>query len=232
MWFCRGGNQTRFFGERSLCFGCAFDFVHENCCCVQNAILPVSRCILTKFAFLVPRMPTPLDFHVSPLASHTKQMFLCLCSVFRKTEQRANTNSLRQQLDQRNRTQGFQATGARPVLGQQGAGAHGQQLGGPVYAPQNWGNMWQRPPPPVPGNYNTVNHQRQQNHEETHRSVNAGLEIPDNSKPLRTPEETNWLRANLEKVFPDESEKIHRILFNHPFETDLNKLSGYLLEVL
>ena len=53
-----------------------------------------------------------------------------------------------------------------------------------------------------------------------------------NSTPLRTKELTNWLASNLEKIFPDDSDKVRRILDNHPSETDMNKLSGYLLEIL
>ena len=52
------------------------------------------------------------------------------------------------------------------------------------------------------------------------------------NKPLRTKEVTNWLAANLEKIFPDDGGKVRRILDNHPDETDMNKLSGYLLEIL
>ena len=53
-----------------------------------------------------------------------------------------------------------------------------------------------------------------------------------NSKPLRTKEVTNWLAANLEKIFANDADKVRRILENHPFETDMNKLSSYILEIL
>ena len=52
------------------------------------------------------------------------------------------------------------------------------------------------------------------------------------NKPLRKKEVTDWLAANLGKIFPNDGDKIHRILDNHPFETDMNKLSGFLLEIL
>lgn len=53
-----------------------------------------------------------------------------------------------------------------------------------------------------------------------------------NAKPLRTKEITDWLAVNLKKVFPSDADKVQRVLENHPFETDMNRLSGYILEIL
>ena len=54
----------------------------------------------------------------------------------------------------------------------------------------------------------------------------------DQAKKLRTKESTEWLATKLNNVFPDNNDKVQRILDNHPYETDLNKLSSYILEVL
>ena len=82
-----------------------------------------------------------------------------------------------------------------------------------------------------PNLQNTAPTQRHQIQQTQHQTRPTGA-IPVANKPLRSKEVTNWLAANLEKIFPDDGEKVRRILENHPFETDMNKLSGYLLEIL
>ena len=95
----------------------------------------------------------------------------------------------------------------------------------PIYVPQAKGNMQYRQQQP---NYpNTATGNKVQ-----HANPVTGAMQGSNSKPLRTKEVTNWLAANLEKIFANDADKVRRILENHPFETDMNKLSSYILEIL
>ena len=82
-----------------------------------------------------------------------------------------------------------------------------------------------------PNFHNTAPTQRHQIQQTQQQTQPTGA-IHKANKPSRSKEVTNWLAANLEKIFPDDGDKVSRILENHPSETDMNKLSGYLLEIL
>ena len=98
------------------------------------------------------------------------------------------------------------------------------------YVPQAKGNIHHRQQQPNYHNTATGNKGQQQQVQHTTQFTDATQ--PGNSKPLRTKEVTEWLAANLEKIFANDADKVRRILDNHPFETDMNKLSSYILEIL
>ena len=76
-----------------------------------------------------------------------------------------------------------------------------------------------------------VNPDWQHNQFHAQRTVNPGKPAPQqiNKPPARTLKETKQMTEQLLVVFPSESEKVNRVLQNHPAETDLNKLSSYVL---
>lgn len=47
--------------------------------------------------------------------------------------------------------------------------------------------------------------------------------------PQRSPSETTELKRNLYDIFPDQKQRIDRILNDNPYMRDLNALSGLLL---
>ena len=55
---------------------------------------------------------------------------------------------------------------------------------------------------------------------------------PKQDKPPRTKQQTEELTDQLKGIFPEEAAKIQEILQNHPGETDMTKLTNYLMNAM